>query len=464
MNFSPDQAKALEVMETGKNCFLTGKAGTGKSSITKEFIRWCEDNDKSIIVCASTGAAAQGLSEFGACTIHRAFSLRAKSIIGLPKKPTKEIEAADIIIIDEISMCRIDLFEHIATAVKMVNANREHDANIIARKTGTEPDYKPIQLIVVGDFTQLRPVVTKDDANAMRAMYGSKVFAFESKLWKEMNFENLSLIEVHRQEKDQEYAEHLNEIRRCKKDPDPFADSDTLDWFNLNTAKTPFNNEECINLCGKNVTASEENRMRLEELPGETYTSTAEIKGEADMSSVNAEYELTYKIGAKVMMLTNGNGYHNGSIGIIKKVVDSIFDDEEMVVIEIDGTDVYVGKNKWVVYKPTVKEEIIQEVDKFGQPVKKTKKTVENKEAGQVIQYPFKLGYAVTIHKAQGMTLTNGVNLKPEIWDSGQLYVALSRVDCRENIYIDGVLKDKNWKLDKKVEKFYQNFDEEWKE
>jgi hypothetical protein len=62
------------------------------------------------------------------------------------------------------------------------------------------------------------------------------------------------------------------------------------------------------------------------------------------------------------------------------------------------------------------------------------------------------------------MTLTNGVNLKPEIWDSGQLYVALSRVDCRENIYIDGILKDKNWKLDKKVEKFYQSFDEEWKE
>lgn len=139
-----------------------------------------------------------------------------------------------------------------------------------------------------------------------------------------------------------------------------------------------------------------------------------------------------------------------------------LFNDEDKVIITINGEDIFVKKNRWQVFKPVVKEEEVITVDEDGEKIKETKKIIENKEVGSVVQYPFKLGYAVTIHKSQGMTLTQGVNLKPEIWDSGQLYVALSRVDKRENIYIDGYLTSRHWKLDSKVKRFYKEFDEDW--
>lgn len=464
-DYSKDQVAAIRVMETGQNCFLTGKAGTGKSSVIKEFIN--RNLDKNLIICASTGAAAQGLSEFGACTVHRAFGLKAQGIVKMPNKPKAEIEAADIVIIDEISMVRIDLFEHVAKTILLINDDRKKQARAYIRKHKEPP--KPLQLIIVGDFTQLRPVVTSNDEQAMKELYGGKVFAFESNLWKKLQFHNLTLTTVHRQAEDKEYAERLNEIRRCDSD-DPF--SDTLQYFNENTSAYEFKNEDCVNLCGKNKTVKDENDFRLAELPGKTYTSEAEIIGDADMSSVTAEAVLNFKIGAKVMMLTNGNGYFNGSIGHIVRIGyinkhDFESDDytsEECVVISIGDEEVVVKKNRWQVFKPVVKEEEVIKVDDEGKKTKEIIKVVENKEVGSVIQYPFKLGYAVTIHKSQGMTLTQGVNLKPEIWDSGQLYVALSRVDKAENIYIDGYLTRKHWKLDNKVKKFYKTFDEEWKD
>lgn len=465
MDFSKDQLKALEGLETGKNCFLTGKAGTGKSQITKEFIKRKKKENKNLIICASTGAAAQGLSEFGACTVHRAFGLKAKGIVEPPKKQKAEIEAADIVIIDEISMVRIDLFEHVASVILKINEERRKLEKAFKRK-GEEPP-KPIQLVVVGDFTQLPPVVTKDDKGAMKALYGNKIFAFESKLWKKLELTPLVLQVVHRQDKDQEYAEHLNEIRQCKISKDPFADTDTLQWFNENTSAHKFENENSINLCGKNDTASVENELRMLRLPGKTYTSEAKIKGDADLNSVTAEKILNYRVGAKIMMLTNGPDYFNGAIGYIKSVVNEGSPDE-YVIVKIGENFIPIKKYEWAIFKPEVKEIDTTEVGEDGKVIKAIKKIVENTEVGSVIQYPFKLGYAVTIHKSQGMTLTCGVNLicevnrNPEIWDSGQLYVALSRVDQRDNIYIQGCLQPKNWKLNSRVEKFYGSIDPEW--
>lgn len=320
-DFSEDQVAAIRVMETGKNCFLTGKAGTGKSFVIKEFIRRNLAQNKNLIICASTGAAAQGLSEFGACTVHRAFGLKAQGIVNTPNKPKAGIEAADLVIIDEISMVRIDLFEYVAKTILLINKTREKQAKAYIRKHKEPP--KPIQLIVVGDFTQLRPVVTQNDKQAMKDYYGGKIFAFESNLWKELDIHSITLRTVHRQDKDQEYAKLLNEIRQCKDSDDPF--NETLEWFNENTSDHEFTNEDCINLCGKNATVKEENDFRLAELPGTTYTSEAEIIGDADISSVTAEAILNFKVGAKVMMLTNGIGYFNGSIGHIKKVIKGDF-------------------------------------------------------------------------------------------------------------------------------------------
>lgn len=451
---SEDQRAALAALKSGKNAFLTGKAGTGKTYVLNEFIRWAIDEEKNLIVCASTGAAAQRIEPIRATTIHRAFGLNKEPIVMPPKKYKKEIAAADIIIIDEISMCRIDLFEHVAEAVRLANAHNENYEQRLARKEGREPAFVPIQLVVTGDFSQLEPVLTNADKTAFRSKYGNKLFAFESPYWKAMGLAKTELTIVHRSGGDKEYTEALNDAREGS---DPFC----VDWFNFHTAKERFTGPNSIILCGKNSTASDKNLERLEELKGEEYCSKAEIVGDADMASTNAEYELRFKVGAKIMMLVNGPGYFNGSFGTIKAYYpndDWEFDSEPRIKIHLDDTneDVYVEKYKWDIVKPEVVKETKEEKDPLTGETKKVEvDVIKQKSVGSVTQFPFKLAWAITIHKSQGMTLKCGVNLYPEFFANGQLYVALSRVNDRSNIYIDGLLDYKDLRASAKVRKFY---------
>ena len=459
--YSPDQAAALSIMKSGENCFLTGKAGTGKTYVLNDFIEWAIDEGKNLIVCASTGAAAQRITPIGAYTIHRAFGLMKESIVKPPTKASKEIKAADIIIIDEISMCRIDLFDHVATAIQLAETSLQMDEHRLARKEGRQEEIKHIQLIVTGDFTQLEPVLATQEKQAFKTVYGNKVFAFESKKWKEMDFHSLILREVHRQDGDQEYTEYLNKVRNGS---DIFA----VDWFDDNTKKEPFTNEESIILCGKNSTANEKNLDRLMQLPGEEYKSIAEINGDADMASVNAEYDLRYKPGARIMMLVNdpSGKYLNGSFGIILKANDA------SVTIHVEDTDevVRIEKHEWKVKKPEAQEETEpvlddagkQLFDDNGNPVTKKVIKIIEKDSGTIKQFPFKLAYAITVHKSQGMTLRNGVNLYPEFFAYGQLYVALSRVDGRDSLYINGIIPYDVKTISPRVREFMKKIDDEW--
>ena len=459
IEYSPDQQSAMHALKSGQNVFLTGKAGTGKTTILNRFIEWAIENKKNMIVCASTGAAAQRITATKACTIHRAFGLKKEPIVPPPKKAKKEIAAADIIIVDEISMCRIDLFEHIAYAIQFANRENESREMRLARKEKREPAFKTNQLIVTGDFSQLEPVLTSKDKEVFRMRYKTKLFAFESRMWKEMNFANIELTTVHRTISDAEYTDALNEIRDGS---DPFG---CVDWFNFNTADDPFTGPDSIILCGKNATAAEKNAARLNQLSGEEFQSMAEITGDADMASTNAEYDLRFKIGAKVMMLTNGPGYFNGSFGTIERFYpndDDEFDVGPRVVIRLDdsGDTVYVEKYKWDVVQPVVKTKKIRykEVNQdTGVEIEKIREeeAIETETVGSVEQFPFKLAWAITIHKSQGMTLKCGVNLYPEFFANGQLYVALSRVDRRDHIYINGLLDYKDLRTSAKVRKFY---------
>ena len=289
--------------------------------------------------------------------------------------------------------------------------------------------------------------------------YKTKLFAFESRMWKEMNFANIELTTVHRTISDAEYTDALNEIRDGS---DPFG---CVDWFNFNTADDPFTGPDSIILCGKNATATEKNTARLSQLGGEEFQSVAEITGDADIASTNAEYDLRFKIGAKVMMLTNGPGYFNGSFGTIEGYYpndDDDFDGGPRIKIRLDesGDTAYVEKYKWDVVQPVVKTKKIRykEVDPdTGVEIEKIREeeVIETETVGSVEQFPFKLAWAITIHKSQGMTLKCGVNLYPEFFANGQLYVALSRVDRRDHIYINGLLDYKDLRTSAKVRKFY---------
>lgn len=461
--YSEDQKAALSIMKSGQNCFLTGKAGTGKTTVLNDFIEWAINEGKNLIVCASTGAAAQRIEPVNAYTIHRAFGLQKEAIVKPPSKASKEIKAADIVIIDEISMCRIDLFDHVATAITLAEQALNMDEHRLARKEGRPAKQKHIQLIVTGDFTQLEPVLATAERAAFKTIYGNKVFAFESKQWKAMGFHNLILRTTHRQNGDAEYTRHLNQIRNGS---DIFA----VDWFDDNSSKEPFTGEGSIILCGKNSTANEKNLDRLLQLPGAEYRSVAEINGDADMASVNAEYDLRYKTGARVMMLVNdpGGRYFNGSFGTIVRAEDNY------VTIHVEDTSeiVRVEKHEWKVKKPEVQEVEETILDDDGNPkldengkqiIRKISKITE-KDAGSVKQFPFKLGYAITVHKSQGMTLKNGVNLYPEFFAYGQLYVALSRVDGRNSIYINGIIPYDVKTVSPRVAKFMEAIDSEWRE
>lgn len=460
IEYSPDQQSAMRALKSGQNVFLTGKAGTGKTTILNRFIEWAIENKKNMIVCASTGAAAQRITSTKACTIHRAFGLKKEPIVLPPRKAKKEIAAADIIIVDEISMCRIDLFEHIAYAIQFANRENESREVRLAKKEKREPVFKTIQLIVTGDFSQLEPVLTSKDKEVFRIRYKTKLFAFESRMWKEMNFANIELTTVHRTISDAEYTDALNEIRDGS---DPFG---CVDWFNFNTADDPFTGPDSIILCGKNATAAEKNAARLNQLSGEEFQSIAEITGDADMASTNAEYDLRFKIGARIMMLTNGPGYYNGSFGTIEGFYpnddDEAFDEGPRVKIRLEdsGDVAYVEKYKWDVVQPVVKKKTVKykELDpETGKEVEKVREeeVIETESVGAVEQFPFKLAWAITIHKSQGMTLKCGVNLYPEFFANGQLYVALSRVDKRDHIYINGLLDYKDLRTSAKVRKFY---------
>ena len=460
IEYSADQQAALYTLKGGQNVFLTGKAGTGKTTIINHFIDWALENEKNLIVCSSTGAAAQRITSTKACTIHRAFGLKKEPIVLPPKKAKKEIAAADIIIVDEISMCRIDLFEHIAYAIQLANAENQNREQRLARKEKRDPVFKAIQLIVTGDFAQLEPVLTDKDKRAFQARYKTKLFAFESRMWNAMNFANIELSTVHRTISDAEYTDALNEVRDGS---DPFG---CVDWFNFNTADSPFTGPDSIILCGKNATAKEKNDARLNQLGGEEYQCMAEITGDADMASTNAEYDLRFKIGARIMMLTNGPGYYNGSFGTIEGFYpnddDEAFDEGPRVKIRLEdsGDVAYVEKYKWDVVQPVVKKKTVKykELDpETGKEVEKVREeeVIETESVGAVEQFPFKLAWAITIHKSQGMTLKCGVNLCPEFFANGQLYVALSRVDKRDHIYINGLLDYKDLRTSAKVRKFY---------
>lgn len=455
VNFSQDQMSALRALESGMNVFLTGKAGTGKTKVVNEFIDRSIKKHKNIIVCAPTGAAAQRITATKACTIHRAFGLSKSSIVTLPTKARKEIAAADVIVIDEISMCRIDLFEHVVKSVELAdkfNADRELR---LAGKERRNPTFKKIQLVVIGDFLQLEPVLTNADKGIFKKYYKNKLFAFESRYWDESNFINVELTTIHRQKEDKEYAEALNNARDGT---DPIG---CADWFNYNTADKAFDGPDTVILCGKNKTAAKKNMQRLNAIKGDEYESIAKLTGDADIASTNAEYDLKYKIGAKVMMLTNGPGYFNGSSGMIVDHYGS-GDNETVVVMMDDGHEASIKKYKWDVVKPVLKirkvkyEELNPEA---GEKVEKEREEeyIETESVGCVAQFPFKLGWAITIHKSQGMTFKCPVILYPEFFANGQMYVALSRVDSGRNIYINGLLDYRDARVSPKVLMFYDN-------
>lgn len=387
------------VEQTDASLFLTGKAGTGKTTFLRELR---DTSRKRIVVTAPTGIAAINA---GGVTLHSFFQLDFGPFIPnmskhgrfnrFNKEKLKIIRGMDLLIIDEVSMVRADLLDAVD--------------NVLRRYRDRHKPFGGVQLLLIGDLQQLAPVVTEGEREILAKNYKSPYF-FDSHALQELRYETVELNEVFRQN-DQQFLEILNAIRENR------ADRSVLD--RLNTRYDPdFNpddSEGYIRLTTHNYQASVINNERMEALPAAEHIFDARVEGVFPSSSYPADAELKLKVGAQVMFIKNDTGqyrrYFNGMIGHVVAI------DEEcgVAVRPIEGGDIInVEPAEWDNIKFTVNED--------------TKEIVETTE-GSFFQLPLRPAWAVTIHKSQGLTFDRAIIDARASFAHGQTYVALSR--CR---------------------------------
>lgn len=410
LSLTKEQQEVYDAILNGESVFLTGKAGTGKTYVIEKVLERMEN----VAVLAPTGTAALNA---GGVTIHKFLHLKAeppiRSDFKIRIKTPDILLNTDTIIIDEISMCRLDLFDCLISSIK--KSDRDN--------------HRHTQIVAVGDFCQLPPVINDNsgEKELLNSYYGRNInggFAFQGDMWKECDFTPFVLTQVLRQE-NEEFIHNLNKAR--------LGDITCIPFFSANSS--PAYVQDGIYLAGRNNEVSRINKENLANVSGQIHTFTATKSGDDISKSVIAEEILELKIGAKVMVLCNDteNKYSNGSIGTVIGIND------QTISVNINGNIVQISRNEW--------ESFTYEV---------INKKLYKRKTGSFVQFPLKLAYAVTIHKSQGQTFEK-VNLNPDCWDSGQLYCALSRIKDVSNLYLTKAIQPSFLKLDKEVKEFYDN-------
>lgn len=409
-----DYDRAMDLL-TNKPCniLLHGKAGTGKTYILKKYMEYALENKINVVVCAPTGTAAVNIQGE---TAHSLFGIPVPctgvSVSKVPPSKIKTLAMADVIIIDEISMMRNDVFSF---AVKVI-------------KKAEKEKGKKIRIILSGDFSQLPPVVTKSDAkNLKKYGYDTSGYPFTTKEWAGLKLKVVELKELHRQEDGSEFAENLSKVRDCDDSCIPYF------WDFVNETYEPMDKD--IILCGTNTEADEINRNYLESLPGNVVAYQSEKHGRG--TSGIAEDIVLLKEDARVMFTVNDvvkGRYQNGTMGTVIKL------DPKYVVVRTDaGEEIYVYPHEYRTYTYKIANGVLNK-----------------NQIGSVKQMPLKIAAAITIHKSQGKTFDHMV-LNPVIFAAGQLYVALSRVRNPGGLVLTGEIKPEHLVPNPIVDEFYQN-------
>ncbi len=405
------QNLALQMALDGKNIFVTGGAGTGKTVLLRILIEMFKSIGKSVIVCAYTGMAA---IQVGGVTINRAFGASIHPIVeGDKAKKMDAIVAADVIIIDEISICRFDLFEYVCRCIQKAEKSKG----------------KQIQMIVSGDFYQLPPVMLPKDALVLQEGWpGINIgagYAFHAGSWRERNFHLVELTDVMRQDSE-DFVNNLNQIR--------VGNIKAIDWFNACASQDI---QPGIYLYPTNRAATRKNEEELRKL-NQSMRSFVAINNHYK-DPLPADEILKLCKGARVMTLVNDayGLYQNGSLGTIIRI-----DYREVAIALDNGHIVTVGPYEWTSYEYGVTEGA------------NGKKKLEKIETGSYIQLPLKIAYAVTIHKSQGQTY-DSANVNPSCFANGQLYVAISRVRDINNMHLLTSISPDDLKVAQEVIDFY---------
>jgi len=416
LELTDEFAKAINLMEKSEqSVFITGKAGTGKSTLLQHFKQITE---KKIVVLAPTGVAALNV---GGSTLHSFFRLPPRpihpdEIKTVSPKRRKLYQSIDTIIIDEISMVRADMMDVIDKFLRLNGKN-------------PQKPFGGAQMIFIGDLFQLPPVVSNDEeAKLFNSTYSSPFF-FSAKVFEQITLEFVELTKVFRHQ-EQQFIQLLNSIRNNQ------AAHSEIQQINQRYQPQfePELNDYYITLTTTNKIASQINTAQLEKLPKPLRQFEGAIKGKFDKGTLPTDLTLSLKEGAQVMFVKNDNEgrWVNGTLAQIKKIKTG------QIEVETPDKKIYrVKPVKWEI--PNYKFD------------EKTQ-TVTTEVIGSFTQYPLKLAWAITIHKSQGKQFDKVIiDLGWGTFAHGQLYVALSRCKTLEGLILKSQVRPKDVIVDNRV-------------
>ena len=444
MNITKDEISSIKLTElfinqTNRTIFLTGKAGTGKTTLLRKIV---QTTQKNTVIVAPTGIAALNA---GGVTIHSFFQLPFGAFIPTTHSPTSDsyvkhenkttlkrhfkmnkrriaiIRNLELLIIDEVSMLRADLLDAIDFMLKFVRRNNE--------------PFGGIQVLFIGDLLQLPPVVKNDEWSILSSYYNG-IYFFNSQILSAFPPLVIELTTIFRQ-KDDEFIELLNNLRNNR-----FTEQN-IALLNSKVINDPqsFDKTGCITLSTHNAKADEINAKELLKLKSKTVEYSAEITGDFPEHIFPLDQQLELKVGAQVMFVKNDSGlekkYYNGKIGTIEFLSEY----EVIVYFTEEKKKITVDKYEWSNIKYNLNEatqEITEEV------------------IGTFVQYPLKLAWAITVHKSQGLTFDKAILDVNDVFAPGQAYVAFSRLRSLDGLKLLRPIENRSISMDQQVKDFTQ--------
>ncbi|TPW76825.1 ATP-dependent RecD-like DNA helicase [Schumannella sp. 10F1B-5-1] len=412
---SPEQQAVFDAIETTNgHIFVTGRAGTGKSTLL-EHLSW--NSSKALAICAPTGVAALNV---GGQTIHSLFRLPigviADQAIEQSAELRKLLGAIETLVVDEVSMVNADLLDAMDRSLRQARG-RPHEA------------FGGAQIVLFGDPWQLAPVPGDEDERAYFADRYRSMWFFDAKVWDEADLTVYELGTIHRQH-ELEFKQLLTAVRHG---------SVTAEMAHrLNTVGArPAPDDGTITLATTNATVNRINGQQLARLPGRILTARAEVTGDFGNRAFPADDKLELKKGAQVMFLRNDAGgdgrWVNGTVGTVERIDDTVW-------VDVDGELHEVLPATWERYRY-----------RYSAATKQLQRDV----VAEFTQFPLRLAWAVTIHKSQGKSYDQAIiDLGPRSFAPGQTYVALSRITRLEGLYMTRPLRPSDIIVDDAVRRF----------
>lgn len=419
-------------LHTRRHCFVTGKAGTGKTTLLKRIV---ERTQKNVVVVAPTGVAAINA---GGVTIHSMFGLPltcftpnddfvdlnlATNRCGLRERlhfreeKLRVLREMDLLIVDEVSMVRCDTLDAIDFVLRTVRGSRQ--------------PFGGVQVLLVGDMHQLPPVVKEAQWNILQAWYRSPYF-FDSLVWSQLHAAEIELQTIYRQS-DARFLALLNHIRNRQMDADDFERLRERYDPDFKATQAGY-----VLLATHNHKADSVNASELERLPGTPVAFEAQIEGEFPAHLFPCDAVLHLKVGAQVMFIRNDSAegrYYNGKLAAVKAIDDSNI----TVTFNDSGEDYALHREVW---------------ENIGYSVDAESGSVAKQRLGGFSQFPLRLAWAITIHKSQGLTFDRIIVDAGRSFAAGQVYVALSRCRTLEGIVLSSLITPKALHGDRRISEF----------